>query len=179
MKQYSPYFTTVFDGEHHPDRRHIRYSILRTPLWPRAKDVAVIWDHDNDERVIYILERLAMGGYIADVIAIAEYKAHVYVWIRSGIEAVDMQAIADIASDPGDGDVFSAWIAWDDDEWSDGSGHNWDSPGGPQTAPLHEMLCVGRMGPGAESLCFLRALRVMWRLGSTVEIDPDVRVRNE
>lgn len=87
MHSYSPLFQTIYDEQQQSSKlgRGTHYSILRAITWkdenlntlPRAKylDFAVIWDEDHDDRVISVLEKMYIEGYLSIGTLFGERKA--------------------------------------------------------------------------------------------------------
>lgn len=86
MRSYSPFFQTLHDepGPVGSLGRGSHYSVLRCVVWhdaalkPQKKaayhDIAIVWDEDHDERVIKLLERLYISGFLASVVFLGERK---------------------------------------------------------------------------------------------------------
>lgn len=81
---YSTLFHCLYDQEFAPSTHFPRYSIFRAvdsrdvtqqPVArPRVHDFAVIWDEDDDTRIIAVIEEMLMEGLLPGVQFIGEHK---------------------------------------------------------------------------------------------------------
>ncbi|MEB2122849.1 hypothetical protein VDS34_06050 [Xanthomonas campestris pv. campestris] len=83
VRTYSSFFSCLYDLPEMPGR-YGAYSVFRaidsrdveqqlTPL-PRVHDFAVIWDDDQDIRIIPVIEEMLMAGLLPGVQFIGEHK---------------------------------------------------------------------------------------------------------
>lgn len=99
MKTYSDHFRTIYDQQVPDDDaigRGTHYSILRWTMGEVARDIAVIWDEDHDERVIWVMEQAVIAGLLDSVIAVGERKAGVTFLTR---DYGGPEGLADLESD--------------------------------------------------------------------------------
>ena len=86
MRQYSPFFQTLYDEPAPVGAlgRGTHYSVLRCLVWydaarrplpvASALDFAIVWDEDHDERVVDLAVELYVRGLISPAIFIGERK---------------------------------------------------------------------------------------------------------
>ncbi len=86
LPKYSDFFRTEYDEQYNVGSLEAHYSILSAPLFiapgtPIAlQRIAVIWDHDHDERIITLLEAAFFEDLIAPcILFVAEHKGNVAV----------------------------------------------------------------------------------------------------
>jgi hypothetical protein len=152
MHSYSDLFVTVFDEKEGIARlgRGAHVSVLRAVLWdasagPFAHDVAIVWDEDHDERVVWVAEELFVRRLLAHVLFIGERKGGVAVVVDETISAVQHNRLCTELEAITQNDLPS-------DVW----------PSQVVTMPQSGSLVQDEE---ARVLDYLRGVRALWQLG--------------
>lgn len=127
-----------------------RYSVLRVNIrgpykrTPHSHDFAILWDEDQDERVLEVAEALTRAKLIDRVLFLGETKGSVIVYVDCARSLTAFEAVEREGFSPCDGDWFHVTVC------PMGSG------GGPQ-----------RLTPGVSALTVhdLTAIKDRWGLG--------------
>lgn len=151
MRQYSQFFTTLYDETTAvaPMGRGCHYSVVRIFLQkpePHFRDVAIIWDDDHDTRVVEVLERMIVQEVLGSTIFVGERKGGLTVITKAHADLRNHKTMDGLSCV--ETDDFDVWM----EVWPD----------------------VGGIISDHRSQAYLTGINALWELGKKPCVVPEV-----